>query len=192
MESLFLFSVKEFFALDFISILSLGVVGFGFLMALLAFFLLRAEQKKPIEQQSTNIRKSISNYMAFTIALCLIGLASQIFDGAKSDTTASAIKFTLKYNRNDNGDPKSRSQTIDPDHIYFSFPGNSKNRRVKYCFEDDDKCEEFNMSETNGEDKNKIFSWVGERQPEFSGDIWIYTYKVDWEKWNKMINGSDK
>lgn len=61
--------------LDIVEILQIGVIGLGFLLALLAYHLLTKEQKQKVPR--TNILRSIYVFMFFSIALCLIGVFSQ-------------------------------------------------------------------------------------------------------------------
>lgn len=57
-------------------ILSFGVIGLGFLLALLSFWLLQKEQGK--KTPNARILKSIYIYMIFSFFLCSLGLASEI------------------------------------------------------------------------------------------------------------------
>ena len=62
---------------DIIRILSIGTIGLGFLLAFLAFTLLRKEQS--IDSPRPQMLGSISRYMIFSFALCMIGLSSEWF-----------------------------------------------------------------------------------------------------------------
>jgi hypothetical protein len=68
------------------NILSYGVIGLGFLLALLAFRLLGNEQRK--DQPSKSILVSIHVFMIFSILLCVLGFASEYFHGGKSSLTS--------------------------------------------------------------------------------------------------------
>jgi len=61
--------------LNIVEILQIGVIGLGFLLALLAYHLLTKEQKQKVPR--TNIIRSIYVFMFFSIVLCLIGVFSQ-------------------------------------------------------------------------------------------------------------------
>jgi hypothetical protein len=62
---------------DVARILSFGTVGLGFLLAFLAYQLLRKEQS--VEHPRENILKAINYYMMFSISLCILGLASEVY-----------------------------------------------------------------------------------------------------------------
>jgi len=62
--------------LDVVQILQIGVIGLGFLLALLAFWLLRKEQSKT--EPHPNILKQITIFMAFSISLCVLGLLGNL------------------------------------------------------------------------------------------------------------------
>jgi hypothetical protein len=67
---------------DALEILKIGVIGLGFLLALLAFFLLRNEQNKA--QARPSILSVVKLFMAFSLVLCLIGLFAELFPEANS------------------------------------------------------------------------------------------------------------
>ena len=68
--------------LDVVRILGLGVMGFGFLLAFLAYRLLGKIQLRP--NPNSSVVRSIYFFMGFSIVLCGIGLASQLFDQRRS------------------------------------------------------------------------------------------------------------
>lgn len=70
-------------------ILSYGTIGLGFLLALLTFRLLSAEQKK--ESPRRDILQSTYVFMAFSLTLCVIGLASEFLKPANTETKQIAI-----------------------------------------------------------------------------------------------------
>jgi hypothetical protein len=61
-----------------LKILELGVIGLGFLLALLAYQLLKEAQKK--EQPSDAVLRSVYFFMGFSVILCIIGVVSQYLD----------------------------------------------------------------------------------------------------------------
>lgn len=67
--------------LDVVQILGLGVIGLGFLLALLAYWLLRQEQAR--ENPNPAVLRAIYLFMGFSIVLCLIGIVSQYVDGGR-------------------------------------------------------------------------------------------------------------
>jgi uncharacterized FlaG/YvyC family protein len=73
-------------------ILKLGVIGLGFLLALLAYRLLRAEQKRDTSRPA--IIRSIYVFMGFSLLLCIVGFFSEFAkDSASTDeTTLTELK----------------------------------------------------------------------------------------------------
>lgn len=67
---------------DVVKILGYGVIGLGFLLAFFAFRLLSKTQSQPNPNRS--VLRSIYFYMVFSIVLCGIGFASQVFDQRRS------------------------------------------------------------------------------------------------------------
>lgn len=65
-------------SVDVVKILGLGVMGLGFLLAFFAYRLLAKIQSQPNPSQAA--LRSTYFFMAFSIALCVIGFASQLFD----------------------------------------------------------------------------------------------------------------
>jgi hypothetical protein len=70
------------------SILSYGVVGLGFLLALLAYRLLGREQQKELPNRS--ILVAIHVFMIFSAVLCVIGLGSEYLKDRTSGPDDSA------------------------------------------------------------------------------------------------------
>ena len=62
--------------LNVVSILQMGVTGLGFLLALLAYWLLSKEQRQ--DKPRSSILQSVRVFMAFSFSLCLIGLVPQV------------------------------------------------------------------------------------------------------------------
>jgi hypothetical protein len=65
--------------IDVVKILGYGVLGLGFLLALLAYRLLSKEQGK--QTPHPDAFRAIYVFMGFSLALCILGLVSQFFDG---------------------------------------------------------------------------------------------------------------
>lgn len=61
-----------------VKILGYGVIGLGFLLALLSYRLLSKEQQR--DQPRLVMLRSIMIFMAFSIALCVVGLCSNFLD----------------------------------------------------------------------------------------------------------------
>ena len=61
---------------NIVQILSVGVIGLGFLLAIMAYNLLSKEQKKDIPREP--LLKAISKFMAFSLAMALIGVGSEL------------------------------------------------------------------------------------------------------------------
>ncbi len=79
--------------LNVIEILQIGVIGLGFLLALLAYHLLTKERK--LKNPRPLIIRSIYVFMSFSMVLCLVGVLSQI-QGLFVDRDV-----TLTFNRQD-------------------------------------------------------------------------------------------
>lgn len=75
-------------------ILSYGVIGLGFLLALFSYRLLSIEQKK--ENPRRGILKAINTFMAFSIIMCSVGIVGEIVknnsDKISSDKTSNLDK----------------------------------------------------------------------------------------------------
>lgn len=65
-------------------ILSLGIIGLVFLMALFSFYLLIREQKK--REPRTKIIKAIYRFMIFSLILCVISVLGKYFESRKPGT----------------------------------------------------------------------------------------------------------
>lgn len=63
--------------LDIPRILSIGTIGLGFLLALLAFRLLNREQSET--KSRDKMLNAITRFMIFSFSLCVIGLSSEIY-----------------------------------------------------------------------------------------------------------------
>src|SRR5271155_6009933 len=69
--------------MDVVKILGYGVLGLGFLLALLAYRLLSKEQGK--QAPSPDAFRAIYVFMGFSLVLCILGLVSQFFDGRQTE-----------------------------------------------------------------------------------------------------------
>jgi hypothetical protein len=81
---------------DVVKILGLGVIGLGFLLALLAYRLLSKIQSQPNPKRS--VLRSIYFFMGFSIVLCGIGFASQVFDQRRSEEQKELDELKAKFN----------------------------------------------------------------------------------------------
>ena len=81
--------------LNLVEILRVGVVGLGFLLALLSYRLLLEEQKKEIERPG--ILKAIYVFMSFSVVLTLIGLVSE-FIGSDNNVKNELLTLSPKDN----------------------------------------------------------------------------------------------
>jgi hypothetical protein len=79
-----------------VEILQIGVIGLGFLLAVLAYNLLTKEQKQNTPR--SDILKSIYIFMSFSVVLCIIGIVSQIFDIKKKDINPPPKSSSLETN----------------------------------------------------------------------------------------------
>ena len=76
--------------LNIYDILGYGVIGLGFLLAALAYKLLSEEQKK---EPRPSIIKAIYTFMVFSVVLCIIGFAAQVFDSDSGTDPEKNSKF---------------------------------------------------------------------------------------------------
>lgn len=79
----------EFETLNAFEILSYGVIGLGFLLAVLAYILLLKEQKLAEPRQS--MLNAINRFMLFSVVLCSIGIVSELLKGFNNGSTSSSI-----------------------------------------------------------------------------------------------------
>jgi hypothetical protein len=83
--------------LNVVQILQIGVIGLGFLLAVLAYNLLTKEQKQ--SKPRADILKSVYVFMSFSVVLCIIGIISQLFDSNSGNTTRSTSEpNSILYN----------------------------------------------------------------------------------------------
>lgn len=75
-------------------VLSYGVIGLGFLLALLAFRLLTKEQSIQIPRE--NVLKSIYIFMLFSIILCVFGITAQLYPKEKISIGNGLTNFNEK------------------------------------------------------------------------------------------------
>lgn len=68
---------------DVVSILQIGVIGLGFLLAVLSYHLLTKEQKQ--DNPRPEILKSVYIFMFFSVVLCVVGIISQVLDIKEGD-----------------------------------------------------------------------------------------------------------
>ena len=80
--------------LDVVAILQLGVTGLGFLLALLAFWLLLNEQR--VKEPRVVYLQSVKLFMIFSILLCLIGLAPQVLAAYSGPSDEVVSKYDAK------------------------------------------------------------------------------------------------
>jgi hypothetical protein len=103
--------------IDVPQILSYGVIGFGFLLAVLAYQLLTREQKKTAPAHSILI--AIYVFMAFSIALCLIGLVADQHKSIRDDQPAAVAESYVALSSNDEG-----GQNVMAEDLHLSRRGN--------------------------------------------------------------------
>jgi hypothetical protein len=71
---------------DITRILSLGTIGLGFLLAFLAFRLLSKEQS--MDRPREGILRATNRFMIFSLALCVIGLSSELYRAYRTTPAA--------------------------------------------------------------------------------------------------------
>jgi len=79
-----------------VKILQIGVIGLGFLLAVLSYNLLTKEQKQ--NKPRTDILKSVYVFMSFSVVLCVIGIVSQLFDLNERTIISSQSSSTFETN----------------------------------------------------------------------------------------------
>lgn len=87
--------------INVVDILQIGVIGLGFLLAFLAYYLLTKEQKQ--EKPRSAILNSIYVFMFFSVVLCIIGFFSQteIFNsGQKENNRSQQLSTSLVTSKN--------------------------------------------------------------------------------------------
>ncbi|MGM8227791.1 DUF4019 domain-containing protein [Cellvibrio sp. ARAG 10.3] len=62
---------------EIVRILGLGTIGLGFLLAVMAFRLLNAEQN--LDNPRENILSATNRFMIFSFSLCILGISSELF-----------------------------------------------------------------------------------------------------------------
>jgi hypothetical protein len=101
--------------IDVAQILSYGVIGLGFLLALLAFWLLTREQKK--RKPDSNILRATYVFMAFSVALCAIGGVAELSKDRPAPTVAPpepspSVESYVLLSGNDEDDRKIFAESI--------------------------------------------------------------------------------
>lgn len=86
--------------MNVVQILQIGVIGLGFLLAVLSYHLLTKEQKQ--DAPRSVIIKSIYVFMFFSVVLCVIGMFSQagIFDSRQKEISSSSQDSAIKKSKN--------------------------------------------------------------------------------------------
>jgi hypothetical protein len=79
--------------IDAAKILGYGVIGLGFLLALLAYRLLAKEQSKASPNKV--VIQSIYRFMVFSFSLCAVGLASEFLRSDKGGGVCSKIENSI-------------------------------------------------------------------------------------------------
>lgn len=78
--------------MDAFRILSYGIVGLGFLLALLAYRLIHQVLKPEGRTLTSNVKTTLFSFMGFSIVLCLIGLGSEFLNKNDSTTDCPACE----------------------------------------------------------------------------------------------------
>ncbi len=101
--------------LNVVSILQLGVTGLGFLLALLAYWLLSKEQGQ--DKPRPSILQSVRVFMAFSFGLCLIGLVPQVLAAvsARDEPAMGALRAQIEVLQGKLGDYQHSVDTLTAD-----------------------------------------------------------------------------
>jgi hypothetical protein len=76
--------------LDVVKVLSYGVIGLGFLLALFSYRLLSKEQKLATPRRE--MLRAINIFMAFSVSLCLVGILGQFLDARVKNSVTTTPK----------------------------------------------------------------------------------------------------
>ncbi len=117
-----------------VKVLQIGVIGLGFLLAVLAYNLLTKEQKQ--SNPRSDILKSVYVFMSFSVVLCIIGIISQLFDIKDGNTNLSP----------------ARSSPDKTNVLYNYFPYSSSDS-TRFCNNGE---LQYSVQETNDIDTNYI------------------------------------
>ncbi|WP_162600985.1 hypothetical protein [Paraburkholderia sp. C35] len=79
---------------DPIEVLKYGVIGLGFLLAYLAYRLLRKEQEQRGDRPRPHLVRAISYFMVFSIVLVGLGFISELFFPHSCDEAVSSLDRT--------------------------------------------------------------------------------------------------
>ena len=140
-----------------VDILQIGVIGLGFLLAVLAYHLLTKEQKQ--NPPRGVILNSIYVFMFFSVALCVIGILSQaeMFNGGQKEN-----------NRSNQGNSELKTERNNVLYNYFVHSDNEDN--IQLC-----NISEFKFSESKI-DTDKIYI-----EGKITGKIIIDNKLIDFE-----------
>lgn len=108
-----------------VKILQLGIIGLGFLLAVLAFFLLKGLQKPRPDRAMTEVDWRIHNanvqttkwFMAFAVLLCLIGFLPEVLKAQQSSNPQLSYQWQL-VGRGDITAHDVLSETLHPEPTY--------------------------------------------------------------------------
>lgn len=106
--------------IDPIEALKYGLVGFGLLLAYLAYRLLRKEQSN--ERSRPDLVRAIAWYMVFSFGLCVLGLLSELLiprecgvATATLETLSRSVSDLMETDRNEVRDLRSKSAHLRAD-----------------------------------------------------------------------------
>jgi hypothetical protein len=95
---------------DVVQVLQIGVIGLGFLLALLAYRLLSREQSRG--KPNADILAQVRTYMIFSLLLCALGLLSEYL---KDRHHPEDVKLVERFERTCAAIRVSRALDLDPD-----------------------------------------------------------------------------
>jgi hypothetical protein len=84
--------------LDVVQILSYGVIGLGFFLALFSYNLLAREQK--LKGERVEVLRSIKYYMGFSLILCVLGIAGNLVTSYSPSNQLTKFADHLEKERN--------------------------------------------------------------------------------------------
>ena len=110
-------------------ILSLGVIGLGFFLALFSYKLLSTEQKK--DEPRPAIIKAIYGFMLFSISLCIVGFLGETFHNNKGTKDQKVTKIPIKSKSLDEKDEKNDKDMNDGISILGTLLGKYDDRMLE-------------------------------------------------------------
>ncbi|HGY1014877.1 TPA: DUF4019 domain-containing protein [Aeromonas salmonicida subsp. smithia] len=183
--------------LDIPRILSIGTIGLGFLLALLAFRLLNREQSET--KSRDKMLNAITRFMIFSFSLCVIGLSSEIYRiYASSKISTPTQQMQLGYFVFLSPEELQSARTvaeqflnqIDKKSFQEAYDGTPKQVKKLMGF-DDFKSQAIRTSNLTGEIKARKF-YLAQKGPGQTPDGISTLYYITFvSSYSNIINAAD-